>query len=144
MKIRQAALSDAPAIERMSHSFLKAIDEPFDVETVRDSIFELMTAPHCAMLIDDSGHAMLGATSHPQFFDSSKRVAREICWWADEDSRGSGIAKALLVAAEDWARSIGATEMHMIALDALGGRLVGRIYKRAGYEPLEQVFRKVL
>jgi aminoglycoside 6'-N-acetyltransferase I len=65
-------------------------------------------------------------------------------WYVDPDVRRSGYGRALLAAAEDWARGRGYRE---IASDALlDNELSHAAHRRAGYEEVDRVvqFRKVL
>src|SRR5207248_1277881 len=65
-------------------------------------------------------------------------------WYVDPDARQAGNGRALLKAAEDWARAQGYTEM---ASDALIDNLVSHeAHKRSGYVEVDRVvvFRKPL
>jgi aminoglycoside 6'-N-acetyltransferase I len=65
-------------------------------------------------------------------------------WFVDEDVRRAGYGRALLAAAEDWARDRGYTEM---ASDALLDNVVShRAHEASGYEEVERAvrFRKPL
>ena len=65
-------------------------------------------------------------------------------WWVDPDVRRSGCGRALLAAAEEWARSRGYREM---ASDALLDNVVSHeAHRRSGYEEVDRVvqFRKAL
>ena len=65
-------------------------------------------------------------------------------WWVDPDVRCAGYARALLAAAEEWARGRGYSEM---ASDALLDNTVSHeAHRRSGYEEVDRVvqFRKAL
>jgi aminoglycoside 6'-N-acetyltransferase I len=65
-------------------------------------------------------------------------------WWVDADVRRQGVGRALIQAAEDWARAKGYTEM---ASDALIDNDVSHASHQAlGYEEVERLvmFRKSL
>lgn len=65
-------------------------------------------------------------------------------WWVDPDARRAGTGRALLDAAESWARGRGYTE---IASDALlDNRLSHAVHARCGYVEVERIvtFRKPL
>ena len=54
-----------------------------------------------------------------------RRVAYVEGWWVDSEARGTGIGRALISAAEDWARSQGLTELASDSeLTNTGGRAV--------------------
>jgi aminoglycoside 6'-N-acetyltransferase I len=65
-------------------------------------------------------------------------------WWVDADMRRHGVGRALLLAAEEWARARGYQEM---ASDALLDNTVShQAHTRSGYEEVDRVvqFRKKL
>jgi aminoglycoside 6'-N-acetyltransferase I len=65
-------------------------------------------------------------------------------WWVDTDARREGVGRALIQAAEDWARGRGYTEM---ASDALIDNHVSHAsHKALGYSEVERLvmFRKSL
>jgi len=60
-------------------------------------------------------------------------------WFVDPDMRRAGVGRALLAAAEDWARARGYSEM---ASDALLDKTVShRAHERAGYIEVERAVR---
>jgi aminoglycoside 6'-N-acetyltransferase I len=63
-------------------------------------------------------------------------------WWVDEDTRRSGVGRALLAAVEDWARGHGFTELGSDAL--LDNTLGHQAHRALGFEERERVvyFRK--
>lgn len=88
------------------------------------------------------------------FLDASLRLYADGCstspvgyiegWYVDPQSRGAGVGRALVKAAEEWARSKGCTEM---GSDALIGNLDSqRAHLRLGYTEVERlvVLRKSL
>jgi aminoglycoside 6'-N-acetyltransferase I len=65
-------------------------------------------------------------------------------WWVDPDMRKRGVGRALLSAAESWAREKGYTEMGSDAL--LDNRVSHAAHGSCGYEEVERLvmFRKPL
>lgn len=63
-------------------------------------------------------------------------------WWVDEDTRRSGVGRALLAAVENWARRRGFTELGSDAL--LDNTLGHQAHQALGFEERERVvyFRK--
>lgn len=89
------------------------------------------------------GFVEVGARAYADGCDSSP-VGYIEGWWVDDDMRRRGVGRALFVAAEEWARSMGYTEM---ASDALIDNAVSHeAHQRCGYEEVERlvVFRKTL
>ena len=88
-----------------------------------------------------SGFVEVGSRLYADGCDSSP-VGYIEAWFVDEDIRRLGLGRALLDAAEGWARQRGYTEM---ASDALLDNIVShRAHERAGYAEVERVvqFRK--
>lgn len=65
-------------------------------------------------------------------------------WWVDPDMRSRGVGRALLDAAEHWAREQGYAEMGSDAL--LDNHISHAAHRRCGYEEVERLvmFRKSL
>lgn len=65
-------------------------------------------------------------------------------WYVDADARGQGVGRALMRAAEEWARSRGYAEMASNA--DLANHLSHRAHQAAGFEEVERTvnFRKSL
>ncbi|KAA6461283.1 GNAT family N-acetyltransferase [Acidobacteria bacterium AB60] len=84
------------------------------------------------------GFLDVGLRSHADGCDAARPVGYVEGWWVREDLRHHGIGRALLRAAEDWARSHGCREMASDALidnqqslaahRALGFEIVDRCY----------------
>jgi GNAT superfamily N-acetyltransferase len=69
---------------------------------------------------------------------SGEKVASELFWWVEPDSRGDGLE--LMRRAENEARARGAQRMQMIAPN----EAVARIYRRKGYEYVESTYQRKL
>ena len=65
-------------------------------------------------------------------------------WWVDADVRRQGVGRALIAAAEDWARAKGYTEMGSDAL--IDNDVSHRSHKALGFSEVERLvmFRKSL
>lgn len=147
--IREAAESDLPEILRMGRAFLACTafaHIPFDEATATKLVCGLMSGAGSIFVAEtESGLCgMIAMVSFPHYFNSSVKAAQEFWWWLDPQARGSGIALRLLKRAEDWARAQGCATVHMLALDALNGDEVAKMYERRGYAPLERTFVRTL
>jgi aminoglycoside 6'-N-acetyltransferase I len=89
------------------------------------------------------GFVEVGTRSYAEGCDTSPVPYIE-AWYVDPDVRRRGVGRALLAAAEDWARGMGFRE---IASDALLDNVVSHeAHLRSGYSEVERivVFRKSL
>jgi aminoglycoside 6'-N-acetyltransferase I len=89
------------------------------------------------------GYVEVGSRPYVDGCDTSP-VGYIEAWWVDPDVRRAGYGRALLSAAEDWARSRGYTEMGSDAL--LDNTVSHEAHRRNGYEEVDRVvqFRKSL
>jgi len=90
-----------------------------------------------------AGFVEVGRRPYADGCDSSP-VGFIEAWFVDEDVRRAGYGRALLAAAEEWARARGYTEM---ASDALLDNVVShRAHEASGYQEVERAvrFRKPL
>jgi GNAT superfamily N-acetyltransferase len=139
--MRQATRDDLLELLRMCRSFSEAAKHPIDRERIVSTHEALMDSEHGLVLIADGG--MLTGIIADSLFNTGK-FAQELFWWVDEDKRGSGVGKELLEAFEAWAGFNGADRVIMVALQELTPRKVGKLYRAAGYVPLEHSYTKEL
>jgi len=110
--IRRATHADKPKWLRM-----RLLLWPFGTaESFSEDIDDLLAEPLTPVFVAVRRDGMLGG-----FLEAGTRKYAEGCesspvgyiegWYVDEDLRGQGIGKALMKAAEEWARSQGLTEM---------------------------------
>jgi aminoglycoside 6'-N-acetyltransferase I len=127
------------------NSALFPVDTELEVEALRtalagdDSEVFVLARPDGSL----GGYVEVGSRSYADGCESQP-VAYIEAWYVDPDLRRSGFGRALLVAAEDWARSKGFTE---IASDALLDNHVShRAHEGSGYEEVGRVvqYRKRL
>jgi GNAT superfamily N-acetyltransferase len=100
----------------------------------------LIEAPNGLVLVEERGGEITGmigviATVHPHSGDA---VMSELFWYVLPRARGGGVR--LLLAAEDWARSLGIAKSIVVSPN----KAVSALYKRLGYQPLELQFIKDL
>ncbi len=146
MRVRPYAGADWPEWLRMSLALFA--DEPRD--EIERGMRNTLANPRAAVFIaereDDGtpcGFVEVGTRSYAEGCESSP-VPYVEAWYVDPDVRRHGVGRALLAAAEDWARGLGYRE---IASDALLDNVVShRAHLRSGYQEVERivVFRKVL
>lgn len=144
LTIRAATTADVPRLVEMGQRFLQST-------VYRDLLAENpeAMAAMATLLVDRADAVVLVAESHrltgmigllicPHHI-SGERMANEVFWWVDPETRGTSGLR-LLRAAEAWAREHGAVRMQMVAPDAS----VGKIYERFGYAPIEIAYQRRL
>ena len=136
--IRRATQTDKPEWLRM-----RLLLWPFGTaEGYSEDIDELLAEPLAPVFVAVRRDGMLGG-----FLEAGTRKYAEGCesspvgyiegWYVDEDLRGQGIGKALVKAAEEWARSQGLTEM---ASDTwLDNDVSIQAHLKMGYEEAERL-----
>jgi aminoglycoside 6'-N-acetyltransferase I len=146
MNVRRYRESDWPEWVRMEYALFPEAKEDQAHETwMRRLLTQADAAVFVAERADESvcGFVEVGTRPYADGCDTSP-VGYIEAWWVDADMRRHGAGRALLYAAEEWARGMGYREM---ASDALIDNVVSHeAHKRSGYEEVERqvVFRKSL
>jgi aminoglycoside 6'-N-acetyltransferase I len=145
MRIRPIESHDWPDWRRMAEAlFPGEPPEGYEAELQR-----LQLSGDVAVLVAERpdgsvcGYVEVGSRAYADGCDSSP-VGYIEAWYVDPDVRRSGYGRALLEAAESWARSRGYYE---IASDALIDNTVSyAAHIRSGYSEVERIvqFRKVI
>ena len=138
--IREAEFSDFPEIIRMGREFSESIGVPLDDESTLDTAENLIKSDSSVLLIGEG--VMAGALAYPLYLNNNIIIAQELFWWVDKDKRGNGIGRELLTALEQWAKSVGAQQLIMIAMSNTSTEFVEQVYLRNGYKPFEKTFVK--
>jgi len=112
MNIRRATLGRP---ERMAQDAPRAGPED-DLETLEHDMDKLLADPLTPVFVlertmKNSAHSSKRERGKYADGSLSSPVGYIEGWYVDDDLRGQGIGKALMQTAEDWARSIGLTEM---------------------------------
>lgn len=84
-----------------------------------------------------------GAVCYQYYFSGHAKTTQELFWWVNKNQRGK-IGKMMHQKLEEWARENGSTHVMMIALADDRIETMTKLYKRAGYIPVEQSFIKEL
>ena len=112
----------------------------FDKATVGELILAFIKAAPTEKIIilDDFGFIAGQAT---QFPFGPYRMASEVAWWIDPDSRGENKGSKLMEAFEYWAKEVALCDfISMTSLD----KKVENIYKKKGYKLYERAYMRVL
>jgi len=148
MIVRHAAREDLRAVLALLRQFFAFAGLERDLGMRPDPAYGArLFAAHversdmCCLVLDDvSGVLMASASEHPF---GQVRIAKETLWWIAPESRSAASARFMLDAYETWAREQGCACVGMAAL-ANGSSIVGRMYERRGYRPMETHYLKGL
>lgn len=142
--MRMATEADVPALVAMGERFIAESEYRAHIGANAAQMSRVLTglvtsADGCVLVTGPTGAptGMIGLVllNHPY---SDERIASELFWWVEPERRGDGLR--LLRAAEDWARSHGATRMQMVAPNDR----VSRLYERLGYSRVEVAYQRSL
>jgi aminoglycoside 6'-N-acetyltransferase I len=141
MRVRRYQPEDRREYQRMRHLLW-----PDSKESEIDSWFARDDVGTFIALRDDGslcGFVEVGSRPYAEGCETSP-VGYIEGWWVDPDMRKQGTGRALLRAAEDWARSMGYKEMGSDAL--IDNRDSHGAHGRCGYLEVERIvtFRKPL
>jgi RimJ/RimL family protein N-acetyltransferase len=147
--IRAARRSDSEALARLRHALWPeaSYDEILaDMQLMFDGVASSLPLVDFVAQLDTRliGFVEVGLRSHANHCDPTRPVGFIEGWFVDAGVRQRGIGRALIAAAEDWARMQGCKEM---ASDALVDNALSQLaHERLGYEVANQCtdFRKTL
>lgn len=143
--IRQATLEDIPEIVRKGARFYELVNLPVDYDppSVSATMKQLIESDLGAIFVDDKINGAIGALLYPHYFNHNILTGGELFWWVEPEYRGK-LGSQLLDAMEEWVESMGAISFQMIALEDYKPSLLGKIYEKRGYSPLEHTYLKVM
>ena len=149
--IRFATPDDAIPVAEMVQKFYEmALTDmlgPYDKLAAANLIAATsMASDACTIVAEDGGRIVgtIGVLSYNHPFKPSVRIAQELFWWVEPEYRRSGTGKAMLDAAEAWAKDIGCSGMLMITIHGIDHERNGAFYERSGYGPFEHSYLKRL
>lgn len=142
--IREADHKDIPALVRMAGDFLAASGTglPFDPDYVAGALRQHLATPaRLTLVLDvDGPRGMLCAAAQRSPL-APVAIAEEIVFWIDPAHRGRS-ALAMLKDYAAWAKETGCERATMIGLASM--KSVDRLYRLAGFEPLENTYARSL
>jgi GNAT superfamily N-acetyltransferase len=151
--IRQAIPNDIFHLIDMGEAFhreagIAARDErlAFDRDSFAYTAALLMDAKLLLVMEDDTGTpvGMAAADGAPCWFNRNCVLGRELLWYVQPAHRKGKDSRHLLGALEDLAKARGIHLFDVVAEEGERSDALGRLYRRADYNPAERVFRKVL
>lgn len=151
MIVREAAFEDIPAYTAMACEFADfspmASIAPPDAAGFAEFMLRNMGQPSIAMWLAEGEDGIAGISAgliYPVYFSPQTLVAQELWWWVDPMARGSAAGRMLRERIEQWGAENGAKAVIMLALENEQTSTLGRLYRRAGFRPLERSFIKEL
>lgn len=150
--IRAAVPNDIFSILEMGEAFHREAGIPdrdermtFDRDSFAFTAATLMDAG--LMLICEEGGEPIGmaaADGARAYWNHNVMLGREIFWYIKKDHRKGKDSRHLLGALEDLARDRGIHLFDVVAEEGERCEALGRLYRRAEFNPAERVFRKRL
>jgi aminoglycoside 6'-N-acetyltransferase I len=143
MRIRPFINDDWSTWRRMSQALFPDFYEG-ESESDMHAFLARVAANDAALLIaerDDGSTCGFVEVATRPYADgcSTSPVGYIEAWFVDADMRRRGVGRALLDAAEDWARSLGLHEMASVAL--LDNEVSHEAHRRSGYIEVERAIR---
>lgn len=111
-------------------------DVPLDEAALRTFFAALADAGYLA--VREGG--FIGGVVQPLYFAPDTLVAVELFWWSDDPRTGAELREGF----ETWAREKGASFAGFSSLVNERETATRRLYRRAGFEPVEIAYRKGL
>lgn len=134
--MKRCEIDDVPDLVRMGrdfHSYGIWRDHEYAPQAVETFLVNLLDKG--AIFRTETG--MCGGMLYPHWFSPSALMAVELFWWAKEG--GSELKQAF----EDWGREMGAVGCQFSAMADDKLPIMSRMFRRAGYQPVETGFLKV-
>ena len=137
--IREASADDMPEIMALLAHLMMASGAlgRFDEKAVRAEAFKMIDGEDTVMFRSERG--LIAGFTLPAWDDPGWLMAVEKWWWAED-----GQWMALLRRLEEWARKQGAGEIRITSKLGLQSGRIDKVFQRAGYEPREVCYRKVI
>lgn len=148
--VRLATKEDIPVLLRFARNFLHASPYKtmkFDVVKGRQFLEQAVEGfgfDRVVLVALNDGEPigmLVGAASEPVF--SNTKVAMELGWWIEEESRHTRASFLLYKAYEDWAERVGCSHVQGAYLPGISPDL-DEFYKKLGYKQVETSYLKVL
>lgn len=140
MTIRRATIPDLPALTPLFDAYRQFYRKPSDLAGAERFLRERLEREESVVLLASGGDRSLGfAQLYPLF--SSGLMARTFILndlFVDPASRRGGVGTALLAAAADFARGVGAASLTLSTEET--NSTAQRVYERAGWQR-DTVFR---
>jgi len=149
MKIRLSSPADNDALLAIGHKFFQhnpyRHDSTLDEASLLETFDDLRTN-HVLLVCEVDGKVVGTAAAYimPLFWNKSQKQGLEIFWWIDEEHRGNGAGTKLRQQLQKQAKLRGANFWNMAALEDSMPDVVGAMYEKAGFKPVERIYMKAI
>jgi GNAT superfamily N-acetyltransferase len=147
--VRKATIEDLPQYVLLAQEFHAASPMhgaiAFDPEGYANFFTGAVQNPDIGLWLAESDSKVVGITgaiNYPLYFSPSSNVVQELWWWLTPDARGTGAGAKMFDCIKVWAKEKNASAMFMIALEDDRAGKMEKLYRRAGFKPLERTFIK--
>jgi len=149
VNVRTATLSDLPQYLALAQEFhnsspMRKVTK-FDLEGYAKFYSDSLDNPDVGLWLAELNGAIVGITgaiAYSLYFSPKNIAVQELWWWLTPYARGTGAGKQMFNCIESWAKEKNAAVMFMIALEDERSERMEKLYKRAGFKPLERTFIK--
>lgn len=149
MRVRFATGADYDALFRIARDFFefnpyKGMSE-LDESSLANT-FDNLRESHVLLVAEHEGEVVGAAAAFlaPVFWNAQDKQGVEAFWWIDPPYRAGGNGKKLRQALEKVAKSRGVRFWNMISLETSEPEKLDKMYAKAGFKRIENVYMKVL
>lgn len=148
-KVRFATANDLETIVEMGSKFFelhpyKTEGSEYDHESTLKTVSDLLKDQILLVLeVDGKVEGMAGAIVVPCYWNFYEKQGVENFWWVNEEHR-KGNGKRLRQALEKIAKARGAKYWVMVSLTTAEPEKLHKMYAKAGFNHIENVYMKVL
>ena len=147
MIVRDANEEDYPDILRLSEAFWEhtVYEEPFDEDQCLVMIEACQDAGLLAVVeLNEEIFGFVAGIKSPLLASSLANIGVEVAWYIEPNARSAGSGRRLLRYIEDKAKEQGIKYWNMISMQSSNPEKANQVYKKSGYQLVEQSFMKVL
>lgn len=147
MIVRDANEEDYPDILRLSEAFWEhtVYEEPFEEEQCL-AMIEACYAAGLLAVVESSKEifGFVAGIKSPLLASSLANIGVEVAWYIEPHERSAGSGRRLLKYIETKAKEQGIKYWNMVSMQSSMPEKANKVYKKSGYQLVEQSFMKVL
>ena len=149
LNVRKATIDDLPQYVALAQEFHAASPMhgaiAFDPEGYASFFTNATQNPDIGLWLAEIDNKLVGITGaiyYPLYFSPTSNVVQELWWWLTPEARGTGAGAKMFNCIKSWAKEKNASAMFMIALEDDRAGKMEKLYRRAGFKPVERTFIK--